>query len=71
MNTYFDKIYIINLKQSTGRKEMMTEQMKKLNIDNYVFEDAIHGKDINIEYLKSNNLYAYPGNTFCKKTCSC
>jgi GR25 family glycosyltransferase involved in LPS biosynthesis len=71
MNTFFDKIYIINLKQCTDRKEMMTEQMIKLNIDNYVFEEALFGKDINIEYLKSNNLYAYPGNTFCKKTCSC
>jgi len=71
MNIYFDKIYIINLKQCTDRKEIMTEKMKKLNIDNYVFEEALSAKDINIEYLKVNNLYAYPGNTFCKKTCSC
>ena len=27
MDTYFDKIYIINLKESTDRKKMIDEQM--------------------------------------------
>lgn len=71
MNTFFDKIYIINLAQSTDRKEMMINQMKKLNIDNYLIEEAISGKDIDIDYLMNNKLYAYPGNNFCLSSCSC
>lgn len=71
MDTYFDKIYIINLKESTDRKKTIDEQMVKFGITNYVFEQAISGKDINLDEFKNNNLWAYPGNSICNINCSC
>lgn len=39
------QIFIINLKESTDRRQYMIEEMKKLNIQ-YEFFDAINGKNI-------------------------
>ena len=71
MNNYFDKIYIINMKESINRKIYMTEQMNKFNITNYVFQNAVVGEDISKDSFKEKKLWAYPGNEFCESTCSC
>ena len=73
MDTYFDKIYIINLDKDVKRKSNMISQMVKHNIHNYVFQKATSGIDIDKnEYIK-NKEWAYPGNNFCNinNNCSC
>jgi glycosyl transferase family 25 len=71
MDSFFDKIYIINMKESVDRKTYMTEQMNKFNIKNYVFQNAVVGKDLLVDSLKEQKLWAYPGNDFCETSCSC
>ena len=39
------KVFIINLKESTDRRQYMIEEMKKTNLQ-YEFFDAVNGKDI-------------------------
>ena len=68
---YFDKIYIINLERSPERKQNMLAQMKKYNITHFVFLPGIDGKNLDINKLRENNEWAYPGNKFCDVTCSC
>jgi GR25 family glycosyltransferase involved in LPS biosynthesis len=73
IDTYFDKIYIINLDKDVKRKSNMISQMVKHNIHNYVFQKATSGIDIDKnEYIK-NKEWAYPGNNFCNinNNCSC
>jgi GR25 family glycosyltransferase involved in LPS biosynthesis len=48
----FDKIYIINCKNSTGRKDMMERQLKDLKMENYMIIEGCEKKDIDIERLK-------------------
>jgi GR25 family glycosyltransferase involved in LPS biosynthesis len=43
INTYFDRIFIINLKRRQDRKEQMISKLKKANITNYEFVEAIDG----------------------------
>ncbi len=43
INTYFDRIFVINLKKRNDRKEAMINKLKKTNITNYEFVDAIDG----------------------------
>jgi GR25 family glycosyltransferase involved in LPS biosynthesis len=45
MDTYFDRIFIINLKSRTDRKEAMIKKLKQVNITNYEFVDAINGSE--------------------------
>jgi GR25 family glycosyltransferase involved in LPS biosynthesis len=71
MNDLFDKIYIINLKESTERRQFMETQLQHLCINNYKIIEPVGANNIDIEYLKSNKLFAYPNNDFCKKECSC
>jgi len=68
---FFDKIYVINLKTSTERREMMESQFKKLNVTNYEIYNAIVATNLDIEYYKQRKLFAYPNNDFCKTSCSC
>jgi len=42
-NTYFDMIYIINLKTRSDRKEKMIQKLKKAGLTNYQFVEAING----------------------------
>jgi GR25 family glycosyltransferase involved in LPS biosynthesis len=51
INTYFDRIFIINLKRRPDRKEQMIKKMEKNGITNYEFIEAIDGK--NEECLKA------------------
>ena len=48
----FDKIYVINCKNSVKRKEMMEKQLNDLKIENYSIMEACEKKDIDIERLK-------------------
>lgn len=48
----FDKIYVINCKNSIKRKEMMEKQLNDLKIENYLIMEACEKKDIDIERLK-------------------
>lgn len=43
LDNYFDKIFIINLKNRTDRKEKMIRKMEKVGITNYQFVEAING----------------------------
>jgi GR25 family glycosyltransferase involved in LPS biosynthesis len=43
INKYFDRIFIINLKRRTDRKEKMIKRMNKTGITNYEFVEAING----------------------------
>lgn len=44
MNTYFDKIYILNLEERKDRWESMKKKLKKNNIYNFIRFSAIPGK---------------------------
>ena len=68
MNNYFDMIYIINFTKS---KSKIIEEMTNFNIKNYIIKDKIK-KEISLEKIKRNHLWAYPGNTFfCNQKCIC
>jgi GR25 family glycosyltransferase involved in LPS biosynthesis len=43
INTYFDRIFIINLKRRPDRKEQMINKLKKAGVTNYEFVEAIDG----------------------------
>jgi GR25 family glycosyltransferase involved in LPS biosynthesis len=40
INTFFDKIYVINLSHSIDRKKSMIEQFEKYKIKNVIFIEA-------------------------------
>ena len=45
--------------------------MTNFNIENYIIKDKIK-KEISLEKIKRNHLWAYPGNTFfCNQKCIC
>lgn len=72
INTYFNKIYVINLTSSIHRKNYMIDQFKKFNITNYEIFPATNKNNIDIQKLKNNKLFAFPGNDFhCTLDCSC
>lgn len=72
LDTYFDKIYIINLKRRTDRRDFMLNQMQKYNITNFQLFEATDRYDLDIELLNKEEKVAYWGNKFfCTKTCSC
>lgn len=54
LNTYFDRIFIINLKKDTNKKNKILKYLQILNIRNYEFIEAVNGSDQNIidEYNK-------------------
>lgn len=43
INNYFDRIFVINLKKRPDRKAYMINKLKKVNITNYEFVEAIDG----------------------------
>jgi GR25 family glycosyltransferase involved in LPS biosynthesis len=43
INKYFDRIFIINLKKRSDRKEKMIKRLSKAGISNYEFVEAING----------------------------
>tara|TARA_Y100000996_G_C22506219_1_gene636517 strand:+ start:61 stop:804 length:744 start_codon:yes stop_codon:yes gene_type:complete len=47
------KVYIVNLKHSTKRRDNIINEVKKQNITNYKLIDAVDGNNISLEKLKS------------------
>lgn len=45
----FEKIYIINLKDSTDKNDSMKKEMEKQNFTNYLFFEAIDGENENLD----------------------
>lgn len=45
-------IYIINLKKNTERKKYLIEELKKHEIKNYTFIEAVNGYDLDLNELK-------------------
>ena len=72
-NTTFDKIFVINLKESIDRKSHIIQEFKRMNITNYEFFEATHFDDPEVDkLLKSNNVMKFPPCFRClKKRCSC
>lgn len=71
INTYFDKIYVINLKKDISKRNKISELFKKHNID-FTFFDATYGYDKpylidynnyckNMELLNKKKLIKNPG----------
>ena len=51
-----DRIFIINLKHRTDRREHILSEMKKQNITNYEFFDAIRPTTKEVNDVESNIL---------------
>jgi hypothetical protein len=45
INTYFDRIFVINLKSRIDRKDAMIKKLNQVNITNYEFVDAVNGAE--------------------------
>ena len=70
LNKYFEHIYVINLEKDLERKNYIEKLFNKYNI-NFEFINAIDGNNLDTNTLKLLELWAYPGNKFCNKECSC
>lgn len=73
LNKIFDKIFVINLKESTDRHEHIVQEFKRMNIHNYEFFEASHYDDPEVhELLQSDKVMKFPPCFRClKKRCSC
>ena len=73
LNSFFDKIYVINLKESEDRKNHIIEEFKKNNITNYEFFEATHFNEPSVSELSnSNKVISFPPCFRClKNRCSC
>ena len=73
LNNFFDKIYVINLKNSIDRKNHIINEFKKNNIENYEFFEATHFDDIEVtKLLNSNMVMSFPPCFRClKNRCKC
>ena len=69
--SFFERVYIIHLNRLVDRKKNILNQIGLLN--NVIIIDAVDKDNINLEYLRQNNLIGYPGNDYCKdpKKCWC
>ncbi len=45
------KIYVVNLKDSAGRRKIMESQLKRLNLDYEIF-DAVNGRDLTMTEIE-------------------
>jgi GR25 family glycosyltransferase involved in LPS biosynthesis len=68
INTFFDKIYVINLSYSVERKKSMIEQFEKYKIKNYVFIEATDKNTLNFDELIEKKI-VHSGN--CPLDCTC
>ena len=69
INTFFDKIYVINLSYSVERKKSMIEQFEKYNIKNVIFIEATDKNTLNFDELFEKNIYKNLYN--CPSDCTC
>lgn len=56
-----DKVFIINLKERTDRRKEIVKELKKANIDNYEFFDAIRPTIEDINQWNPNYIETIPG----------
>ena len=49
INDIFEKIYVINLKESIDRKNHMIQEFKRVGIINYEFFEATHYEDPSVK----------------------
>ena len=56
-----DKVFIINLKERIDRRKEMVKELKKANIDNYEFFDAIRPTIEDINQWNPNYIETIPG----------
>jgi GR25 family glycosyltransferase involved in LPS biosynthesis len=72
INTFFDKIYVINLSYAIDKKNSIIEQFNKYGITNYEFFVATDKNELDIDKMKFEKKWAYPGNDFyCTQECTC
>ena len=73
INDFFDKIYVINLKDSVDRKNHIINEFHKNNIINYEFFEAVHFDDSTVSnLLNSNKVMSFPPCFRClKNRCGC
>ena len=73
LNNFFDKIYVINLKNSIDRKNHILNEFNKKNITNFEFFEAIHFDDEKVtNLLNSDKVLSFPPCFRClKNRCGC
>jgi|TARA_B110000483_G_scaffold243632_1_gene334673 GR25 family glycosyltransferase involved in LPS biosynthesis len=73
LNDFFDKIFVINLKDSVDRKNHIINEFNKNNITNYEFFEAVHFDDPSVSsLLNSNQVMSFPPCFRClKDRCGC
>jgi len=73
LNDFFDKIFVINLKDSVDRKNHIINEFNKNNITNYEFFEAVHFDDPSVSsLLNSNQVMSFPPCFRClKNRCGC
>ena len=73
LNTFFDKIYVINLKESIDRNIHIKNEFQKKGITNYEFFEAEHYNNSEVkELLNSNKVISFPPCFRClKNRCRC
>ena len=59
INNFIDKIFIINLKERTDRKEKISQELKKQNIEIYEFFEAITCSDEDVKNWNKNYIPNY------------
>lgn len=69
INTFFDKIYVINLSYSVERKKSMVDQFEKYNIKNYIFIEATDKNTLNFDELVEKKMWGCLQN--CVSVCTC
>lgn len=58
LNIFFDKIYVINLKQDVEKKKIIEKKLKELNIDYSIFEAVDGNKLKNVKLLSYGSVGA-------------
>jgi GR25 family glycosyltransferase involved in LPS biosynthesis len=73
LNNRFDKIFVINLKESIDRKNHILKEFKNFGITNFEFFEATHFDDLSVkELMKSNKVFKFPPCFRClKERCDC
>lgn len=73
LNSFFDKIYVINLKESNDRKNHILKEFNKNKIINYEFFEATHYNDKSVsDLLNSEKVLSFPPCFRClKNRCGC
>ena len=72
-NTVFDKIYVLNLKESTDRRAHIEAEFTRVGITKYDFFEAVSSESDEVKKMMNSNFVKKFPNCFrCdKKRCSC